>query len=138
MVGEIKPVDLEGYQVKRKAEGRADHTIDEQIKSAKAVINKAFDNDKIGGDPVKVFRRVKKLLKRNGNARKRILSRVRLPGDGIPSPSCKVDRRDRVLYRDEENGILRLTWEKVSMKDRVIRLTAADTKDREALGDSDL
>ena len=44
-VSQIKPMDLENYQAKRKAEGRADHTIDQQIGAAKATINKAFDND---------------------------------------------------------------------------------------------
>lgn len=73
-VSQIKPVSLENYQTKRKAEGKADHTIDQQIGAAKAMINKAFDNDIVSGNTLRTFKKVKKVGKRNANARKRILS----------------------------------------------------------------
>jgi hypothetical protein len=73
IVGQIKPMDLENYQPKRKKQGRADHTIDQEVGAAKAMINKAFDNDLIGGEPLRAFKRVKRMLKRNSNARKKIL-----------------------------------------------------------------
>ena len=38
------------------------------------MINKAFDNDLVSGDTLKAFKKVKKLLKRNSNARKKIIT----------------------------------------------------------------
>jgi len=71
VVSQIKPAALENLQAKRKVEGKADATIDQEIGAARTVINKAFDNDLVGGDTLKVFKKVKKLLKRNSNARKK-------------------------------------------------------------------
>ena len=48
LVGQTKPVDLENYQAKRKTEGYADKTIDDEIGEARTMINKAFDNDLVG------------------------------------------------------------------------------------------
>jgi hypothetical protein len=42
---------------------------------ARAIINKAFDNDLPSGDTIQVFKKVKKLLKGDSNARNRILSK---------------------------------------------------------------
>ncbi len=65
IVKEIKPTDLENYQAKRKAErppqrengevrdGYSDAYIDHEITAAKAMINKAFDNEKVCGDTLK-------------------------------------------------------------------------------------
>lgn len=74
VVNKLKPMDLENYQAKRKAQGQADSYIDQQIAMARAMINKAFDNDLVSGDTIKVFKRVKKLLKGDANARDRALS----------------------------------------------------------------
>jgi hypothetical protein len=74
MVNEIKPVDLENYQMCRRNEGKADNTIDSEIGTIRAMVNKAFDNDLVSGDAIKAFKQTKKLLKRNANARDRILS----------------------------------------------------------------
>ena len=48
--------------------------VDQEIGAAKRVIKKAFYNDLVGGDTLKAFERVKKLLKRNANARNKILT----------------------------------------------------------------
>jgi hypothetical protein len=65
IVRNIKPADLENYQVRRKEEGRADNTIDHEIGAAKTMVFKAFDNDMVSGETLKTFKRVKKMLKRN-------------------------------------------------------------------------
>ena len=132
IVSEIKPIDLENYQLKRKKEGKADHTIDSEIGTVRTMLNKAFDNDKIGGESLRSFKKIKKLLKRNANARSRVLS---------------VDEFDRVIQNlplharwivqtGFHTGMRRaeitsLTRDKISLKDRVIRLEAKDTKDKE-------
>jgi hypothetical protein len=74
IVSQIKTADIENYQVKRKKAGYSDNYVDHEVGAAKAVVNKAFDNDMVTGETVKVFKRVKKLLKRNANAQDRILS----------------------------------------------------------------
>ena len=133
VVSNIKPVDLENFQMKRKREGLADATVDQQVGAARTVIHKAFDNDLVGGEVLKVFKKVKKLLKGDSNARKRILS---------------LDEFDR-LYKAlplhakwvlaigfftgmRRGEILNLVWSKVSLAQRVIRLEATDTKDKDA------
>ena len=75
VVSQIKPVDLENLQAKRRREGNADATIDQELSKVKVIINKAFDNDMISTDTLKSFRVVKPLLrKKNANARDRILT----------------------------------------------------------------
>ena len=59
LVSDIKPVDLENYQVKRERAGKAPATIDQEIRKVKAMVFKAFDNDLVGGDAIKTFKRVK-------------------------------------------------------------------------------
>lgn len=71
MVNQIKPADLENLQAKRKAEGMADATVDHEVGAARGVINKAFDNDLVSGDTLKAFKKVKKPLRSNSNARKK-------------------------------------------------------------------
>ncbi len=68
-LGSIKQTDLEEYQISRKGQGRADASIDMEIKLAQAAVTKAFDNDKIGGHSLKAFRRTKKLLEKGANVR---------------------------------------------------------------------
>ena len=132
VVSQIKPVDLENYQAKRKADGRADSTIDHQIASARTMVIKAFDNDLIGGDTLKVFKRVKKMLKKNGNARKKILAPDQFKAllEHLP-PHSKAILATGFYTGMRKGEILKLTQDKVSLKDRVIKLEAADTKDNE-------
>lgn len=133
VVNKIKPVDIENYQLKRKNEERADATIDQHISDMLTVIYKAYENDLITGEAMKAFKRVKKLLKKNANARDRILSSEefdRLMAAAAPHlrPVIAVG-----YYAGLRLGeILPLTWNKVDLKAGVIRLEATDTKDHEA------
>ena len=132
IVSQIKSADLENYQAKRKAEGKADATIDQEVGSAKTMIFKAFDNDMLSGDTLKAFKVVKKLLKGSANARNRVLS---------PSEFENLyDHASRhikgILAMGYHTGmrkgeILGLIWNKVDLKGRVIRLEPEDTKDNE-------
>ena len=74
-VCDIKLSDLENLQVKRKRGGLKPKTIDDEISYAKTMIIKAFNNDKVGGNTLKTFQRVKRQLNnKNANARDRVLS----------------------------------------------------------------
>lgn len=130
IVSRIKPADLENYQARRKKEGYSDSYIDQEIGAAKTVINKAFDNDIVGGDTLKAFRRVKKLLKKGSNARKRVLSYSEYQKlyDALPSHTVPVVAT--AFWTGMRRGeILNLTWDKVDLNDRMIRLESDDTKE---------
>lgn len=133
IVNTIKPADLENYQVRRKSEGQSDSYVDAQIGAARTMINKAFDNDLVGGDVVKVFRRVENLLRGNANARDRVLSTEEFYKLMAVLP---VHTRTIVAtgyYGGMRKGeVLKLTWDHIDMKGRLIRLEPSDTKDRKA------
>ncbi len=129
----LKPADLENLQVKRREDGYADATIDQEIAVVRAMLNKAFDNDLVDVGIINVFKKVKKTLKPNGNARDRILSPEEF--QALLSHSPTRFTRDIITtgyYTGMREGeILNLTWDKVDLKARAIRLEASDTKDRE-------
>lgn len=132
IVSRIKPADLENLQAKRKAAGMADATVDEEIAAARVVINKGFDNDLVGGETLKAFKRVKKLLKRNANARNKVLSINEFVSlfNGLPLHTRWILATG--FYTGMRKGeILNLIWPKVDLKNRIIRLQAEDTKDSE-------
>ena len=128
----IKPVDLENYQAKRKAEGKADNTIDSEIGTIRAMVNKGFDNDMVSGDTLKAFKKTKKLLKRNGNARDRILSKNEYEALCEHAP-LHIKNAVIIAYHTgmRRGEILNLTWSMVDMKNRTITLEAEMTKDNE-------
>jgi len=113
VVNQLKPVDLENYQAKRKVEGYADSYVDQHIAMARAMINKAFDNDLVSGDTIRVFKKVKRLLKGDSNARDRILSREefdRLMGK-MPSHTKGI-LATGYLTGMRRSEVLNLTWDK--------------------------
>jgi integrase len=132
IVGQIKPVDLENYQVKRIGDGKAGSTVDKELSMVQTMINKAFDNGKVGGETLRTFKRVENLLKKNANARDRILSlneyhrlMTHLPFHLMPVVAT-------AFYTGMRRGeILGLTWDKVDLQARLISLEAEDTKDNE-------
>ena len=131
-VGDLKPADLENLQAKRKAAGCADSTIDQEIGAARTMIDKAFDNEKVGGDVVRVFKKVKKVLKRNSNARDKVLSPEQFELLFEHAPLFTKRILATVFYTGMRRGeILSVTWDKVDMKNRFIRLESKDTKDKE-------
>ena len=132
-VNQLKAVDLENLQMKRKAEGLADSTIDDEIGHVRTMVIKAFDNDIVGGEPLKAFKRTKKLLKRNSNARDRVLS----PDEYQRLYDAAAAHLKPIIatgyYTGMRRGeILGLTWDQVDMGEGFIHLAAEETKDGEA------
>ncbi|MBU1180837.1 MAG: tyrosine-type recombinase/integrase [Proteobacteria bacterium] len=132
IVSRIKPADLENLIEKRKKEGCANVTIDHEIGMARTMVLKAFDNDIVGGNTIRAFKKIKKLNKGNANARSRIISPAEF--------SCMLKDAPlhirQILITAYHTGmrkgeILNLTWDKVNLKKRFIYLEASDTKDRE-------
>jgi integrase len=132
VVGDIKLADLENYQAKRLSAGKAPATVDHEIGKTKTMIIAAFDNDMVGADVLRMFKRVKPALKKGSDVRTRILS-----ADEFESILAHLPRHMKPVfamayYAGMRKGeIMGLTWDKVDLKGRVIRLEAADTKDKE-------
>jgi integrase len=108
-------------------------TIDHEIGKAKTMINKAFDNDLVGGDTLKAFKRVKNTLKPGSDVRDRILS----PDEFKTLVDNSEGHTKAIIstgyYTGMRKGeILKLTWDKIDLANRMIRLEALDTKDKEA------
>jgi integrase len=133
VVDSIKPADVEGYQIARKGDGVADATVDKEITTVKSMVRKAFHNDLVGGHTLKVFERIDPLLKKkNANARGRVLSfeeYVRLTPELAPHLRAVFGADFFTGMRRGE--LLNLTWDKVDLKGRMIRLEAKDTKEEE-------
>ena len=97
------------------------------------MVKRAFDNDKIHGDALKPFNKVKRLLKNSrANARKRVLSHdeFHLIMENLPSHLKPIFATGYYtgMRLDE---ILSLSWDKVDLKCNFIYLEAPDTKDKE-------
>jgi integrase len=132
-VNQIKAVDLENLQAKRKAKGKADSTVDQEIAAARVVIKAGFDNDLVGGDTLKVFKKVKRLLKRNSNVRDKIVTPEQFRALLNAAPPHLLAILATGFYTGMRRGeILSLSWSKVDLKNRVIRLEAEDAKNRQA------
>jgi len=133
IVGNIKLSDLEELQEKRKKQGLKPKTIDDEINYAKSMVIKAFYNDIVGGDVLKAFQRVTPLLKRNANARDRILTKGEYEGLLLYSKKHLKNILIMAYWTGMRKGEIKaLTWDKVGMKDCVIRLEAEDTKEGKA------
>lgn len=132
MVQDIKNSMLKEYQVRRKKEGKAFSTIDQDIGAAKAVINAAFYDDKVGGDVLKQFKTVGKLLHGNSNKRKRTIASTEFNRLVESAPShLKPILWTGYLTGAREGEVLQLRWGMVSLKDRIIKLPKEITKDNE-------
>ena len=69
VLGDIKianctPADLSNYKAQRKKLNLSDSYIDQEIWAAKSMIITAFNNGKVDGEILRVFRMCKKLLKK--------------------------------------------------------------------------
>jgi integrase len=132
LVGEILPTDLEDYQLKRRKQGRSDSYIDDELGQVKSMIKKAFDAGSLRGDALRPFSTVKKLLRRHANARDRVLT----IGEYKALLGHSPNHLRPVLMAGFWTGmrlseVLGLTWNKLDIKNGLIRLEAEDTKDRE-------
>jgi integrase len=92
----------------------------------------AFDNDMVGGRTLKASKKIKKKLVKSSDVRDRILS-----PDEFKTLVSKFEGHTKGIitmgyYTGMRKGeILNLTWDKVDLASRMIRLEAKDTKDKE-------
>jgi integrase len=132
-VHSILPADLEDYQVIKRNAGESDSYIDQQISTVRHMVGKGIDNNIVSADTLRAFRKVKKLLKRNANARERVLSEPEYHRlYDAAAPHLKPILATAYYTGMRRGEILGLTWNRVFLKEKLIRLRAEDTKDREA------
>lgn len=121
--------DIKTYQHKRKQAGKSDAYVDQEVAAARSMLNTAWEAEKIDGEALLPFRRVKKLLKKNANARDVILTIEQLE---LILSNMQKHARDIVLtawHTGMRRGeIVNLTWDRVDMKRRVITLKSEHTK----------
>ncbi len=133
VISHVKPADLENYQAKRLKQGKAPGTVDHEIGKAKTMIYKAFDNDLVGGETLKAFKRIKKALKPGSDIRDKILSPDEFKALLEHSEGHTKAIITTGYYTGMRRGeILNLTRDKVDLAGRMIRLEPEDTKDKEA------
>lgn len=130
-VARLKPADLENYQAKRKKEGMADSTIDDEITSARTMVNRAFLNYIVSGDCLRPFAAIDKMLVKDSNARDRIIT----PEEFRKLVDHSAGHLRPVLVTAYFTGmrkseILGLTWDRVNLEQRSIILDPVNTKTR--------
>ncbi len=130
VVNTIRPEHLEAYQAKREEEGRAPATIDLEITEAKAVINKAFENDLVDGRVLKTFKRIKARLKAGANARERTLTIAEYLGLIENAPAHQKALLAVAFHTGMRRGeLLALRWVWIDRTKGFIRLPAEVTKE---------
>ncbi len=133
LVADIQPADLENLQARRRRQGLALKSIDDELNYAKTMVIKGFDNGKLSGEPLRVFRRVKKLLKGHANRRDRVMDQAEFNRLVDACPRHLKDILTVAYWTGMRKGeITSLTWDKIDMKQRMIRLEPEDTKEGKA------
>jgi len=129
-VGELRLEHLQSFQIKTSKTYSASYT-DQILDTIKAAVTLALDNDVIGGDLLKPFRKLKGLLRKGANARDRVLTLAEYQGlyDRLK------DHLKPLVAAGWWSGmrqgeLLKLTWDKVELSKRMIYLNAEDTKER--------
>jgi integrase len=131
-VNKIKMSSIENFRTKMLKAGKSRSYIDQIVGTAHTMVKKASDDDMLSGDCLRPFKKVKKLLKKNANARDMIFTREQYEKLLTNLPAHQVPIVAMAYWTGMRKGeILELTWDKVFLKDRKIRLEIEDTKDDE-------
>ncbi len=133
IVGTIKLADLENRRARLRKGGLKPKTIDDDINYVKTMVIKAFDNDLVGGDLLKAFKRLKPLLKGHANARNRVLTKAEYEALLAQSPKHLKDLLVTGYWTGMRKGeIINLLWDRIDLKGNFIHLEASDTKEGKA------
>lgn len=134
IVSKMEPTDLKGFQIELKEQGLSDSYIDNIKTQVVTALNTAIDNNKLDDSVLKPFnpKKVPQLLKKNANARDRILTREEFNSLLTEAPRHLLYALATSFYTGmRKSEILRLVWLKVNMKARLIQLEAIDTKTKQ-------
>lgn len=133
IVRSITVEDLQRYQRIRTEDGRASSTVDKELTFVKAMIDEAFENRKVSGETLRVFksRKVKRLLKGAGNARARTLTIAEYVGLKREAPAHLRAMITVDWYTGMRTGeIHKLRWSYIDQEKGFIRLPAEVTKEK--------
>jgi integrase len=131
IIKRIQFSELEDFQAKLKKQYSASY-IDKIFAAAKSVINKAYNNNLVSLATKETFRKVGKVLKRNANARDIVLTHSQYQAIFKHLPFHLKPVFATGYYTGMRKGeILNLKWDRIDLKNRMIRLKAEDTKDNE-------
>jgi integrase len=105
-------------------------SIDLEIALVKTMVTKAFDNDLLDGNSLKAFRKIKRMIKRGANARKRIVSFE----EYLKLLDSATSHFRPVLITAYHTGmrsgeLQKLQWSHIDRKKMFIRLPAEITKE---------
>jgi integrase len=132
-LNEIRQTDLEEYQLRRKKQGRADATIDMEIKYAQTAVTKAYDNDLIDGRFLKAFRKTKRLLQKGTNVRKATVNiKQYLKLKKLASPHYRAVLTIAFNTGMRLGEIRQLRWPYIDWTKMMIRLPKEVTKEGRA------
>jgi integrase len=134
-ISNIKVAHLQQFQNRLLGEGLAPATVDDNLSSLRTMVKVAFDYEHVGGETLRVFQnsQIKRLMKGGANARNRVLSHDEFKAILEKLPVHLKPIFATGYYTGMRLGeILPLTWDKVDLQNRFIRLKAEDTKDAEA------
>jgi integrase len=133
IVGDVRRQHLQEYQMKRKVDGRADATIDQEFTQVRVMINAAYDNDMVSEKVKRAFN-VERKLKKGANARKRTLSPEEYEGLlGAKGEQRTKDILEFAVNTGMRSGEIRqLQWDHIDREKGMIRLPAELTKEKEA------
>ena len=130
LVNSITLEALEEYQDQRNEQGMAPRSIDYETGAAQRMLIKAFDNDKIDGNSLKPFRRLKNALKKKSNERKRTITINEYIELLNSAPNHLKNIINVAFYTGMRVGeIVGLKWEHIDDRTGFIRLTMVDTKE---------
>lgn len=125
----ITALDIKNFRIKRKAKGLSDSYVDQEVGAVRNMLNTAWEGEKISGEAIFPFKKVRKLLKKHSNARDVVLSFDDL--NRILSFMLR-HARDITLtafHTGMRRGeIVNLTWDRVDLKKRIITLKDEHTK----------
>jgi integrase len=132
LVRDIKLTQIENYQQRRLNQGMALATVDREVGEVKTMIYKAHNDGMVDDRIAMTLKRVKKLLRKNANARNNILPVDRFQKLLKHSPCHLIGILATAFYTGMRKGeILGLTWDKIDLQNCFLRLEASDTKDNE-------
>lgn len=125
----ITALDIKNYRINRKNKGLSNAYIDQEVGAVRNMLNTAWEGERISGEAILPFKKVKKLLKKHENARSIIvtlddLNRI-LSGMSRHARDITLTAFHTGMRRGE---IVNLTWDRVDLKMRMITLKDEHTK----------
>ena len=133
IISHVKKSDLKNYQTRRLNEGKAPGTVDhEDKKRTRTMIFNALDDGLISADTIRTFKKIKKTLIKGSDVRDRILSPEEFKALVKNSEGHTKNIIIMAYYTGMRRGeILNLTWDKVDVANRMIRLEYKDTNNKQ-------